>query len=814
MSIHHAYVKVLFFAGASLTLAQSSFGHIRQRLLAQGELAPLPEARALLIELTSVIDSPAFKAAIKRSRTLEMMRERLRTSLFHLNLKFEAAAENYPYDPPFHDPFPFRPTLEAIEEASKLLEVAQKTTGFQHEIQRALLDCTFFEDLEVLMPEAAKQSQERVWSINDVAAEPVDAYEDLQARLGRHGELAAFPEFEPTVQKILKSLSSDEVRAYQAKDPAFAAYCDAAVAELEIARHPNAKATRVQGAATAPFAYRRTLQALEQAVMVLDTRDRLKYPEGINWHEVELSWYHGGKPKVLGLYHFNRYKYQLGGLLADREVVLWPDADGVSFGTLIRLRVVPIGIIDAQDHTSRLDRHHNTPIDAWYHDANHVRRMWGYDKRKAQKRDAVAIPQKMAIYREQDAFIKDLFAKVDPRNAVDANDRELRKGIRVLMFETIHETALTPDRESLLRDLLRAPATPQPFEVQIQAPISNLEDIRTFDGNLKSGADQLSLELRRPTTVRYFYDRAPGFLANVDNKVRWGFFDSPFDPKNYVNLPEYRIPKKVGESATRLFELLEHPAPPMQELVKQATNRSGQQELWNYFGLKDAQVVVVSGMDVLNVAAADEIHENWRRNSPYMERWKPTNAKLMDGTAVYSLVTMKTYLEERGIPRYAHEHFRLDKDPVSGEPILYEDLRNLPNAWLAPNHRNENMMSGATGVSVVDRIWRKNLNFTTLDDVERWLVAAAQTVHQAVLDRNANGARNNPAYNKHWLLLPSQNQAADLDLIRIAFEARNSKPSSISTEKVTLIREGILRLYRKIRSKQPIRCCAAHLARV
>jgi hypothetical protein len=211
---------------------------------------------------------------------------------------------------------------------------------------------------------------------------------------------------------------------------------------------------------------------------------------------------------------------------------------------------------------------------------------------------------------------------------------------------------------------------------------------------------------------------------------------------------------------------------------------------------------------MLNVTAGGDIHDTWRRNSAYEERWKPANAKLIDGTLVVDPWSLDRYFEEKGIPDFLQGFYRFQKDPKTGETVLWEDIRNLPNELLAANHFGENLMSGAKAVAVVDRIWHKELNFQDLDAVERWLSAAAQTVHQAVLDRNANGARNNSVYNRHWLLLPPQNQINDLELIRIAFEARlkfaGKKPSP---ETVVMFREGLSRLYGKIRRGGPIRSC-------
>lgn len=808
-------VFLLALGGWSVPGTATNHNEIQRRLISEGELAPLPEAKPLMIELAKVIESSALKAAINQSRTLQLMRESVRTALFHLNLKFEIVVDNYPYDPPFREPFPFRPTLEAMSEAAEFLDIVQLTTGFSTEIRSQLVNSPFYADLKVLFKEPVDQGIFRTLGKDEMIHKTVDSYLDLQGRLEKFGEGASMPEFEEAVREVQKELNSEEITRLKQKDPAFTLVVDRALAELKVvSKFQGGTSTKLYPAFSAAYPYRRTFQALVKAVAAGDLHDRNLYPEVTNWHEVEYSWQSKKNKKLLGLYHFNRYKYQLAGLLADNEVVMWPFVGFCDLEEIMLLRAVPWGVTAISVHTDRADRHYNSPKDELYHDANHARRMWGYDKRKRQRLKAFTREKQIAIYRQQDQFIKSLMAATAFVEELPRRELELRSRERILMFETSHETARTLDRESFVEDLLRKPATPQPFEVQLQAKVEKLEDLRTFDGNLKSGADQLTLDLSQPTIIRYFYDRAPGFLANVDNKLRWGFYDSAFSMANAIAIPGYRTPQFLAEAATRLFHRLQHPPPPMDELIRQINDRSGQPELWNYFSIKDVPLMRISGLDLLHTVAGEDIQVNWRQFTPHRDRWKPTNARLIDGSHVNSPETLQIYFLERGIPSYLQQYFKLDWDPTMERVAMFEDLRNLPNSLLAPNHQNENLMSGAKAIAAVDRIWHNRLTFRTLDAVERWLVAAAQFVHQGVLDRNTNGARNNPDYNKHWLLLPKINQKHDLDLIRIAFEARLAmEPNSLEPAQVMMIREGIMRLYNRIQRGDPVRTCHFILSR-
>jgi hypothetical protein len=153
------------FLKASLILAfgfifpiQSYAEDILSRLQREGELTALPEAQSLMIEIAHIIDSPALKEAVAGNRTLQMLRERVRTSLYHVNFKFEVVVEDYPYDPPFKDAFPFRPTLEAMDEVSHFLNLVQDITGFKTDLNEKISQFPFFESLKTLFPKTKAQS--------------------------------------------------------------------------------------------------------------------------------------------------------------------------------------------------------------------------------------------------------------------------------------------------------------------------------------------------------------------------------------------------------------------------------------------------------------------------------------------------------------------------------------------------------------------------------------------------------------------------------------------------------------------------------
>jgi hypothetical protein len=590
------------------------------------DLVALPSAQGQLQKIQVYLDRFEILQVCKKSKTLAILRERLISAIFHLNFLPEIIEKNkpnylymdskYPYDPVFLKPFPKRPSLEVIEEAirfinnvaenSKMLfpvDIANTQNNLAQKLIESLKDYgpykTFAQELNKRLlihkvkPKALLKEQ--------IIKQPVDSYLILRRRLIVNGEIASFPEFADSVDMLLSELNSIEVQNLAKIDPIFKTLIKNADTELKVVTQDSGKGSATQAAFSASYPYRRTIHAIEQAIAVFDTKERLQYKESKVWHEVEESWYlqkDRTRRLLLPLYHFNRYKYQLFGLLSNPNIVLLPWNGDVSLEDLIRLRPVPIGLIGVMTKTYRVDRHHNSPLDFWYHDINHIRRMWGYDKRSIQTLPINNWSELMADMYSRQAFIEELLKKTDPKEkGLKDKQRQVRFLERFIIFETFHETALSATKDALLNDLTRRPATPQPFEVQIQDKEFQKELNRQFDGNLKSGADVLPLILSKPTKIQYFFDRAPGFLSNVYNKIAWGFHTSVFLERiNPANL-KYRTPEYLAEAANHLFCIMGYPRdriPSQTTLISEITDRSGQPELYNYFALHNEEDLSIS----------------------------------------------------------------------------------------------------------------------------------------------------------------------------------------------------------------------------
>lgn len=609
-----------------------------------GDLKPLDDAKVLFQRIADYLQSPEVLTAEKQSETLRLLKSRLQTSIFHLNFVPEVVETNrphystisnkYPYEAVYEKPFPKRPSIEALDQALEFLSQVRKSspqlqTSATANLATSIRSYAPFKGFKQELTERlTKQSSTPVSSYplskNEIVSHPVDAYTIMRDRLRQKGEIAPFTEMSSTVDQSLTALrTSPDIKALAAKDPVFKREVQAAIHELETVKSGTGAATATQAAFNSAFPYRRTYNALEKAVTVFDLKDRLQHPESKNWYEVEDSWHaadsgYKGEKKLLPLYHYNRYKYQQFGLLSNPNVVLLPLTGELSEEDLIRLRPTPISIIGVNADTARVDRHLNTPLDFWYHDINHVRRMWGYDRQLIEDQGLKTWGQLTDDMHKREAFVGNLLAKSDPNAVTGSTEsatklRQLKRQERDLIFETVHETALPATRDALLNDLLRVAPVRQPFERQIQAERS-IEFTRTFDGNVDSGADKLALDLSKPTKIEYYFDRAPSFISNVNNKTNWGFFQSVYEDRKDPAVLKYRTPENLAQAASNVLDHLDFKdgerglsRPSLREMAKEAKSQVGQPELYYYYALHPEEDISEHGKALIDKPPAREL---------------------------------------------------------------------------------------------------------------------------------------------------------------------------------------------------------------
>lgn len=406
--------------------------------------------------------------------------------------------------------------------------------------------------------------------------DPVKEYQKYSKRLKMQGPNASFPEFKPVIDEIWDYLFSAELRAHLQTYPILKFEYNEVVTMLS---HLNLKFSYENKAAypylqayNGIYPYRPSLEAIEASIRLFDKIERLTNSE------------------TVALYHFDRYAYHKHSLFSDPEVVVFPTTKSLSFADLIRVRSVPIGLLGVSLKTLRVDRYNQSPLDFWYHDINHIRRLVAYLKIKTKA--AKNLKEKFLIYKEMDLFIENTImpniAKL-PKGSAE-QDIALRRIVRLLFFEILHESAVVADEESILSDLIRSGDVKTPYELMLLPNTQfNIEDLRTATGNIESGANVLSSKNldNQSLMIHYFFDRDLGLLANVYNKLNFGYYDEP-DSVNPLVVPEsYRKAKYIARAAQMIFEILGSTnIPSLSDLEDLVLSKKGKPELFNYKALQ------------------------------------------------------------------------------------------------------------------------------------------------------------------------------------------------------------------------------------
>jgi hypothetical protein len=429
--------------------------------------------------------------------------------------------------------------------------------------------------LEGVRIETQPRVSKEEWAVREkamvqrIVKDPVGSYADMRRRLETDGPMAPFPELEPAVGQLLESLR--ELGPRCEGNPALLRQRQIAMTRLVhvgMAFRVDAQDYPYAAPFAAPYPYKATLDAIRSAVEFLDV-------------------YASTDPKQprLPLYHTDRYQYYWDALTLDPRTPILPTLQSLGFEDLIRTRSVPIGFVGVATETVFVDRHQNSPLEFFVHDVNHVRRMNGYADRALEARGAKGRDAELAVFKEWNDFIGTLLPALSVKGKTGEDNMKAHM-FRLLVFEILHESAVSPTREAMLECLRRPAGAPDPFEhmllpgaAELSLDAKNIEEWRNRAGNLASGANELGFPSGN-ITVRYFMDRAVVLLGNVYNKIAFGFYDEYDDPKGYVAKPEDRTPENVAKAAVELYRALGVTDVKVDDLIKQARSQSGSEELF------------------------------------------------------------------------------------------------------------------------------------------------------------------------------------------------------------------------------------------
>lgn len=378
-----------------------------------------------------------------------------------------------------------------------------------------------------------------------IIEDPVESYLEFYNRIQKHGQLAPFPEFKEVVDFLLSELDSKDVTQMLYEHRAL-------LLELNEVKtflfHLNLK-IEIDENTEYPYAipfedsypYRPTIDAIENAVRFLDKVNRLN-PDN----------------KAVKLYHFDRYCYHRHSLITNNDVIIFPTMRELSMWDFIKTRSVPLVFVGVISRTARVDGHYQSPLDFWYHDFNHARRLYGYIKKKLKSLDLVSQKDIIKYYNVVNDFIFNIlvvnFLEIKKEDTEEG--RSMKLLVAMIIFEVVHESAVTLERDELVKDILRGNG-PAPYEYMHNGDPVDFEKLRTPVGNIESGASKN--DIGKKTYVRYFLDpTSGGLLVNVYRKLNHFYYDTTEEvDENFIEA-KYRTPDFILKAVRKIFEVIDY----------------------------------------------------------------------------------------------------------------------------------------------------------------------------------------------------------------------------------------------------------------
>ena len=169
------------------------------------------------------------------------------------------------------------------------------------------------------------------------------------------------------------------------------------------------------------------------------------------------------------------------------------------------------------------DGYFQSPLEFWFHDINHTRRMWQFVKERA----AILGISTEAFCFKSHRYVSDrLIPLISFENSERIEIVNRKRIMKIILFEIFHEDALPADDETITEALMRPPMSLTPVESIIE------------------------------NRVRYLMVDCAPTLAFVYWKLNHCFFDAPEFRMNYIVDKDYRTVECIAEAALFLIEQL------------------------------------------------------------------------------------------------------------------------------------------------------------------------------------------------------------------------------------------------------------------
>ncbi len=434
--------------------------------------------------LLKLLNSDEMIDSIKDNLFLKAMHKQVLNNLKHINLESAHIDPNYPHDPVLTGPYPFDSSLIAVKSVKNFfcaIKCSESAEIPRNETPGEI--ATMLKKLE----------KEESAFIRKVVENPLGIYTDFQKRLKTEGSNAKFPEFEGTIKYLELSLKTEEISAVANKDPSFSTMRKQVFDELQ-----NIKKSG--------YPYCKVIDAIESVLGFLDVFERGKVDSKV----------------AKKLFHSDRYQYYgayLKGQIPDHFV--FPTFSGLGATDLLKVRGVPIGFVGVHTEPSWVDGYSQSPLEFWYHDVNHTRRMWQFFKEEAKNQGISVKDFAQKSHQYTNDHIRPL---ITVKKDEDYEVQNQKRMMKMIFFEMLHEDALTADPDVIAKTLMRPPNAPSPVE--------------SMNGN----------------QVQYQMENGATTLAFVYRKIAGNFYDMEGMRNNFIIGHDRRTRECVAQAALIMSE--------------------------------------------------------------------------------------------------------------------------------------------------------------------------------------------------------------------------------------------------------------------
>jgi len=295
------------------------------------------------------------------------------------------------------------------------------------------------------------------------------------------------------------------------------------------------------------FPYGYTLRLITEIVDFLESWYRYSYntnPAGVteflrSLHEIaELSYCDGkivdlSKTGYLDLRYRDDYTYYLEFHLENTPLSLvLPTLSKTGSTDLNKLRATPIQIVGVSPVPVFADLSIMSHTNFFWHDVNHGRRNVGLNNFYFKEHAGEYDNNILNFFAEMNAFMKALSRKIQITKADDDLTKNMKRWMKMLIFESVHEDAVVFLPETLILNTLKPAFVCYPFESV---------NISCFESNRR--------------LVRKFYGPGATTLAIMMTKFRYEFFEKD-NALDIIVAPKYRTDLHVSVAVIELIRAI------------------------------------------------------------------------------------------------------------------------------------------------------------------------------------------------------------------------------------------------------------------